>query len=79
MFDPENEKELIEAERINAQIVNHALSLEGTCTGEHGIGSGKAKYLSKELGDGAVGVMSAIKVALDPTNIMNPGKIIPVE
>lgn len=79
MFDPENEKELIEAERINAQIVNHALSLEGTCTGEHGVGSGKAKYLSKELGDGAVGVMSAIKVALDPTNIMNPGKVIPVE
>jgi len=79
MFDPENGEELIEAERINAQIVNHALELEGTCTGEHGVGSGKTKYLRKELGDGAVDVMAAIKAALDPTNIMNPGKIIPVE
>lgn len=79
MFDPDNSEEVIEAERINAQIVNHALSFEGTCTGEHGIGYGKAKYLSQELGDGAVSVMSAIKAALDPTNIMNPGKIIPVE
>ena len=48
----------------------------GTCTGEHGVGIGKKKYLPKELGDGAVAVMATLKHALDPDNIMNPGKII---
>jgi len=76
LFDPAIGHEYIEAERINAQIVEHALALDGTCTGEHGIGYGKAKYLRKELGEGAVDVMAAIKAALDPTGIMNPGKII---
>jgi D-lactate dehydrogenase (cytochrome) len=47
----------------------------GTCTGEHGIGQGKQKYLSAELGDQTVEVMRMIKHALDPHNIMNPGKI----
>ena len=50
--------------------------MEGTCTGEHGVGQGKAKYLKAELGDG-LAVMRAIKAALDPLDIMNPGKILP--
>ena len=50
--------------------------MEGTCTGEHGIGDGKRKYLVEELGEPAVNLMRAIKMAVDPLNIMNPGKII---
>jgi D-lactate dehydrogenase (cytochrome) len=52
--------------------------MEGTCTGEHGIGQGKVKYLKPELGEPAVLAMRAIKRALDPKNIMNPGKIVPI-
>lgn len=76
LFDPADAGEHAEAERINAEVVAHALALDGTCTGEHGIGCGKTKYLAKELGDGAVDAMAAIKAALDPTGIMNPGKIV---
>ncbi len=77
LFKADNGDERAEAERINAEIVNQALALDGTCTGEHGIGFGKAKYLAQELGDGAVDVMAALKSAMDPTGIMNPGKIVP--
>ena len=54
-----------------------AISMDGTCTGEHGVGQGKIDYLRTEHGD-AVDVMQAIKVALDPENIMNPGKMFKV-
>lgn len=77
LFDPADAQQHAEAERINGEIVHHALALDGTCTGEHGIGSGKGKYLAQELGEGAVDVMASIKAALDPTGIMNPGKIVP--
>ena len=68
--------ELEEAERLNDRLVLRALAMDGTCTGEHGIGLGKQKYLLAEHGE-AVGVMRQIKQALDPLNILNPGKIFP--
>lgn len=77
LFDPKQEEHLREAERLNHFMVHCALSMEGTCTGEHGVGTGKMKYLEKELGMEALKTMKRIKNALDPNNIMNPGKLIP--
>ena len=59
---------------INARLVRRALDMDGTCTGEHGIGIGKQDWLVAELGD-AVEVMRALKRALDPQDLFNPGKI----
>ena len=75
MLDPEKEEHLAEADRLNSRLVDRAHALEGTCTGEHGIGLGKIGKLEKELPT-AVPLMHAIKNALDPDNIMNPGKVI---
>ncbi|XP_049379516.1 D-lactate dehydrogenase [cytochrome], mitochondrial isoform X2 [Solanum stenotomum] len=77
LFDPTKEEQRREAERLNHFMVHTALSMEGTCTGEHGVGTGKMKYLEKELGIENLRTMKRIKDALDPKNIMNPGKLIP--
>tara|TARA_R110002110_G_scaffold3104_6_gene15877 strand:+ start:16279 stop:17673 length:1395 start_codon:yes stop_codon:yes gene_type:complete len=74
LMDPSDPRDLAEATRIHDLMVMRALSLEGTCTGEHGIGEGKIKFLEAEHGEG-VAVMRAIKRALDPKGILNPGKI----
>jgi D-lactate dehydrogenase (cytochrome) len=63
------------AERLSLQMVQRAIALEGTCSGEHGIGLHKMAFLVDEAGPGAVAAMRSIKLALDPRNIMNPGKI----
>jgi FAD/FMN-containing dehydrogenases len=75
VVNPNDPKDMAEAERLNQQVVHRALSLDGTCTGEHGIGCGKIDFLIAEHGE-AVSVMRAIKKAIDPDNIMNPGKIL---
>ncbi|KAL3642767.1 hypothetical protein CASFOL_013582 [Castilleja foliolosa] len=77
LFDPKNDEQRKEAERLNHFMVHAALDMDGTCTGEHGVGTGKMKYLEKELGLEALKTMKKIKDALDPNNIMNPGKLIP--
>ncbi|MDP7204354.1 MAG: FAD-linked oxidase C-terminal domain-containing protein [Pirellulaceae bacterium] len=76
LIDPESDEELAEAQEINRQVVQLALQMDGTSTGEHGIGIGKQDALLEEHGQG-VEVMRAIKQALDPQNIMNPGKVVP--
>ena len=75
LIDPNDPKERETAEKLNNQLVARALSLEGTCTGEHGVGLHKMGFLVTEAGAGAVDMMRTIKRALDPKNIMNPGKI----
>jgi D-lactate dehydrogenase (cytochrome) len=73
-MDPNSPDELREVKAINDRLVARALDMDGTCTGEHGIGLGKQDWLVKELGD-AVDVMRVLKRALDPKNLFNPGKI----
>ena len=77
LVDAANEKDMQEAEWINERVVERALTMEGTCTGEHGIGLGKKKFMVREHGEGAVEVMRALKHALDPDDLLNPGKILP--
>ena len=75
LVDPNDSVEMAEAERLNDEIVRLALSMDGTCTGEHGVGMHKIGFLIEEAGDDAIDLMRRIKVALDPDNILNPGKI----
>jgi D-lactate dehydrogenase (cytochrome) len=75
MIDPQKPEEIAEASRLNDRMVARALAMEGTCTGEHGIGYGKMDFLLAEHGP-AVDVMRNIKQALDPDGILNPGKIV---
>ena len=75
LMDPNDAAECAAVEQLNVQMVQRALRLEGTCTGEHGIGLHKMPYLLEEAGPAAVETMRQIKRALDPKNIMNPGKI----
>jgi D-lactate dehydrogenase (cytochrome) len=77
VFNPDDPAEVNEIKALNARLVRRALAMGGTCTGEHGVGSGKIDYLSEEHGE-AVEVMRAIKRALDPGNRMNPGKVVRV-
>ncbi len=74
LLDRDDPAECAEAERLNDRLVQRALAMGGTCTGEHGVGLGKMKFLQAEHGEG-LAVMRQMKTALDPQNIMNPGKI----
>lgn len=77
LVDDSNEGEIQQAEDFVERLNWRAIEMEGTCTGEHGVGQGKMKYLKREHG-GGVDMMIAIKRALDPDNILNPGKIVPI-
>lgn len=74
LFDPDNADETAQAKHINHALVEMAIAMGGTCTGEHGVGLGKKAYMQAEHGP-ALDLMRRIKTAIDPTNIMNPGKI----
>ena len=76
IIDPANAAEYQTVKAFNARLVGRALSVGGTCTGEHGIGMGKKQYLLDEHGEDAVAVMRSLKHALDPKNLMNPGKVV---
>ena len=75
LIDADDANEVAEAERLNDEIVRLALAMDGTCTGEHGVGLHKIGFLEEEAGDDALDLMRRIKRALDPDDIMNPGKI----
>ncbi len=77
LLDPDNKDEVGQAKILNEKLLKRAIKMKGTSTGEHGIGIGKKDYLKIEQGL-SVEVMSQIKKAIDPTNIMNPGKIFEV-
>jgi D-lactate dehydrogenase (cytochrome) len=76
MVDLDDTDEVSRAKAFLERLVDRALAMDGTCTGEHGIGQGKMKYLQAEHGEAALATMRAIKRALDPLDILNPGKIV---
>src|SRR5438094_6909803 len=78
LVDMADEAEVKRVKALCERLIERALAMDGTCTGEHGIGQGKMKYLAGELGGPALAAMAAIKRALDPDDIMNPGKIVAI-
>ena len=77
LLDPDNPAEFHESEALNQRLVERALRMEGTCTGEHGVGLHKMAFMETEHGRDALDLMAALKLAFDPQDILNPGKIIP--
>ena len=76
MIDPNDPADVARAEAINARLVSRALEMDGTCTGEHGVGMHKMDFLKQEHGEDALALMRSLKHALDPGNLFNPGKIV---
>jgi D-lactate dehydrogenase (cytochrome) len=76
LIDPHNAGDVATAEGVNGRMVARAIAMDGTCTGEHGVGLHKMDFLVQEHGEGAITTMRAIKHALDPKNLLNPGKVI---
>jgi D-lactate dehydrogenase (cytochrome) len=76
LADPGNPAEMEEAERLNQQVMRRALAMDGTCTGEHGVGMHKIALLDEEFGEAGVDLMRRLKTAWDPWNILNPGKVV---
>jgi len=78
LIDMNDPAEIAACEGFLERLVHRALAMEGTCTGEHGVGQGKMKYLAEEHGETTLAAMRAIKRSLDPRNVMNPDKIVRV-
>src|SRR5262249_33895094 len=76
LIDMNDADEVKRAKALSERLVERALAMDGTCTGEHGVGQGIMKYMTIEYGPAALAAMASIKRALDPQNIMNPGKIV---
>ena len=76
LVDPDNPDDIARAEQVNRAMVSRAIAMDGTCTGEHGVGMHKMDFLVEEHGEDAIATMRTLKHALDPHNIMNPGKVI---
>jgi D-lactate dehydrogenase (cytochrome) len=79
LVDPAKPEETELAKQFNSRLVERAIRMEGTCTGEHGVGMGKQGSLRKELGDDVMDVMRDIKKLFDPENLMNPGKVVSLD
>ena len=77
LLDPNDPDQMTEAKRLHDRMVERALKLGGTCTGEHGIGYGKLDFMEAEHGADTIALMRALKNAIDPKGLMNPGKLIP--
>ena len=77
LVDPAKPEETELAKAFNKRLIERALRLEGTCTGEHGVGMGKIGSMRMELGDDVLDLMRDIKKVFDPDNLMNPGKVVP--
>ena len=77
IVDTDNEEEMERAGKVNTAMVDMAINFGGTCTGEHGVGLGKKKYLVQEHGESAVALMRTLKKAMDPKGLLNPGKVVP--
>jgi D-lactate dehydrogenase (cytochrome) len=78
LANADDPREVAEAERLNTRIVERAIAMDGTCTGEHGVGMHKMAFMRDEHGDDALDLMARLKRAFDPLNIMNPGKVVRV-
>ena len=76
LVDGDSDEHLLKIQKVNDNLIKRTMEAGGTCTGEHGVGYGKIKYLKKQYGVGAVKMMKMIKKSLDPLNIMNPGKVV---
>ncbi len=76
LIDPNDPADIARAEAVNERMVSRAIAMDGTCTGEHGVGLHKIDFLVQEHGEGAIDVMRTLKHALDPNNILNPGKVV---
>src|SRR5690625_4685375 len=78
LLDPDNPEEWEESQQLNRRLVHRAIEMDGTCTGEHGVGLHKMEFMQAEHGQEALDLMRSLKHAYDPHNILNPGKVIPV-